>query len=65
MPIAAAASNALKSQKAKASQQEIKTKAGADLELLIKVSCQSKIFPSKFSLKFLLKISSQTKSNSG
>ena len=34
MPIAAAASNALKSQKAKASQQETKTKAGADPELL-------------------------------
>lgn len=34
MPIAAAASNALKSQKAKANQQETKTKAGADPELL-------------------------------
>ena len=34
MPIAAAASNALKSQKAKANQQEAKTKAGVDPELL-------------------------------
>ena len=44
MPIAAAASNALKSQKAKANQQETKTKAGADPELLNFLSDQN---PSK------------------
>ena len=47
MPIAAAASNALKSQKAKANQQEMKTKAGADPELLNFLSDQnpSKLWP--------------------
>ena len=48
MPIAAAASNALKSQKAKANQQETKTKAGADPELLNFLSDQN---PSKLGPK--------------
>ena len=38
MPIAAAASNALKSQKAKRGQEESKTKAGSDPELIILTS---------------------------
>ena len=46
MPIAAAASNALKSQKAKANQQEAKTKAGVDPELLY-FFLEPKSFPRK------------------